>query len=655
VLAYIVAGLVLGSVYAIAATGIVVTYSATRVVNFAQGAIAYAAAELYYKLHTTEGWSTVPSGVVTILIAGPVFGLLLWALLFRHARQMAPVVKIVATIGVLVALPAFIQMVFKHVTVYTAPGLAPQPPHVYHFGSVALNANEIIILASGALVAVFMWVLFRLTPFGLTMRAVVDRPEVAELHGTRTGPVEATAWMIGCTLAAFTGVLLAPIVGLDANNFTSLVIVSLASAVVAGLRSIPITFAVALAIGVVQSVLVNLAPSGGLIATAVQPTLPLIVLIAFLLIGPPIETYGIGATGLALPSRRSGSTAAIPRTAPLVRVLRYGAILAIAILVPLLLDKFWMAAVAAGLAMSVVFLSFTLLGIGGITSLGQAAYAGLGGFFTAFLITSHGYPALPAVIVGGLVAATLGLVVGLVTTRLGVLSLAIMTLAVAGFFDQFIVKISWLIPDAGGAIYSRPSFFGISFDPDRAFAYLMMVVFALGAFAVNRLRRGPLGLALGAVRSDETVSRAVGISPKTIRLLLFALSAFVAGVGGALLGMYQLQLGEAGVGTLSGLIWLAVVVTVGSRTPTAALVAGLSFSLAPAATTMWLPDSWSQAPAVLFGLGAIALASAPDGVLAKQSDALARVWERLRHRDAPTPGAPASGAGTPRELSQVRS
>ena len=201
------------------------------------------------------------------------------------------------------------------------------------------------------------------------------------------------------------------------------------------------------------------------------------------------------------------------------------------------------------------------------------------------------------------------------TTRLGVLSLAIMTLAIAGFFDEFAVNMTWLVPGAGGSLYNRPRLPGINFESDRAFAYLMMVVFVILAFVVARFLKGPTGLALRAVRSDEVLSKAVGVSPRVVRLLVFASSSFIAGVGGALLGMYQLHLGQGDVATLVGVVWLAVIVTIGWRHPAQALVAGLVFYLMPAVFTRWLPASWSQVPTILFGLGAVALVQAPDGVI----------------------------------------
>lgn len=641
-LGYIVSGLVIGAVYAIAATGVVVTYSATSVLNFAFGGIAFSAAVLYYTLHTTRGWPMLASAVLTIAIAGPAVGFILWAAIFRHARQMRIVVKIVATVGVLVALPALAVMVFNPPAVYSAPGLANQPPHVYRWQSITINADELIVLVAAAIVALATWLLMKKTSFGLTMRAVVDRPTVAELHGTRTAPVEAISWMLGCFLAALAGVLLAPIVGLGSSNFTGLVITSLSAAVVARLRSVPLAFVVALGIGVLQSVLVDVSPTGSLLATAIEPAVPLIVLIGFLLVGPTIEQ------GSRLQGTQTGDRPEPPSSLGLAgRGARLVVVLAVAIVVPFLLTAYWMAAVAAGVTMGVVFLSFTVLGSGGITSLGQAAYAGFGGFFTAFLITAHGFPALAAVLCGGAVAAVVGTLVGLVTTRLGVLSLAIMTVAVAGFFDEFVVQMGWLVPNAGGSTFARPALPGLSFVSDRAFGYLMMVVFALFAIVLNRVLHGPSGLALRAVRSDETLSKAIGLSPRRVRLLVFGSSSFIAGVGGALLGMYQLHLGQADVATLVGMVWLAVIVTVGWRRPAEALTAGLIFYLMPAAFTEWLPQSWSQVPTILFGLGAVALAQAPDGVMTMYGGQLQALRARLARRTIRGDGEPVLDAAPP--------
>src|SRR5436305_14328528 len=104
-LQYVFAGLALGSIYAIAASGLVVTYASAGVLNFAFGSMAYVIALLNYWLRSEHGWSTAPAALVSILVVAPLMGVALWAVLFRVLRTRATIIKIVATIGLSVALP----------------------------------------------------------------------------------------------------------------------------------------------------------------------------------------------------------------------------------------------------------------------------------------------------------------------------------------------------------------------------------------------------------------------------------------------------------------------------------------------------------------------------------------------------------------------
>jgi branched-chain amino acid transport system permease protein len=127
VLAYIFAGIALGSIYAIAAAGIVVTYVSAGVLNFAFGSMAYFLARFYYYLNTQRGWDQFPAELVAIGVGGPLLGAFLYVVLFRHLRLSSPLIKIVSTIGVSVALPPLALMLFGNETITSAPGLATAP------------------------------------------------------------------------------------------------------------------------------------------------------------------------------------------------------------------------------------------------------------------------------------------------------------------------------------------------------------------------------------------------------------------------------------------------------------------------------------------------------------------------------------------------
>src|SRR5258708_4702592 len=126
-LQFVIAGLVLGGIYAIASAGLVITYTASGILNFAFGAIAFFIARFYYYLNTQHGWSILRSAVLSIGGAAPALGVLLYVVLFRPPRLSSPMIKVVATIGLLVAIPSLATLIFGNEAIHAAPGLAPQP------------------------------------------------------------------------------------------------------------------------------------------------------------------------------------------------------------------------------------------------------------------------------------------------------------------------------------------------------------------------------------------------------------------------------------------------------------------------------------------------------------------------------------------------
>ena len=111
-LQFVIAGLVLGGIYAIASAGLVITYTSSGILNFAFGAIAYFIARFYYYLHSQRNWCIAACGVVAVVIAAPALGVLLYFVLFRYLRLSSPLIKVVATIGLSVAMPAIATLIF---------------------------------------------------------------------------------------------------------------------------------------------------------------------------------------------------------------------------------------------------------------------------------------------------------------------------------------------------------------------------------------------------------------------------------------------------------------------------------------------------------------------------------------------------------------
>ncbi len=282
-LQFVIAGLVLGGIYAIASAGLVITYTSSGILNFAFGAIAFFIARFYYYLHTQHGWSIALSAVVSVVIAAPALGVFLYAVLFRFLRLSSPLIKVVATIGLLVAFPALATWFFGNQAIQQAPGLAPQPVHVYQFLGVPVTLDQVIVYICVVLTVVIGAVVLRYTEVGLKVRAMVDSPAMTDLSGTNPTAISVGVWAVSTFFAGLCGVLAAPIIGLDAGNFTLLIAASFAAVVAAQLRNLPVAVVVGLLMGVATSLFQRYLPPASQWTTEIIDAVPFIVIALFLI------------------------------------------------------------------------------------------------------------------------------------------------------------------------------------------------------------------------------------------------------------------------------------------------------------------------------------------------------------------------------------
>jgi branched-chain amino acid transport system permease protein len=638
-LQFVIAGLVLGGIYAIASAGLVITYTASGILNFAFGAIAFFIARFYYFLNTQHNWSILPAAVLSIGVASPALGILLYAVLFRHLRLSSPMIKVVATIGLLVAIPSLATLIFGDQAINQAPGLAPQPVAVYQFLGVPVTLDQVIVYICVVVTVVAGAVILRYTDVGLKVRAMVDSPAMTDLSGTNPTAVSVGVWAVSTFFAGLAGVLAAPIIGLDADQFTLLIAASFAAVVAARLRNLPVAVAVGLLMGIATSLIQRYLPPASAWTTEIIDAVPFMV-IAVVLVYELIRKGRVGETegwGGALDraitpqgeSRLAGSTENVVESASLNVFGRYaGPILLIAVvsLVPLIVEGYWVGLMAQAFAYGIIFLSWTLVtGEGGMLWLCQITFAGVGALTTAQLANHYGWPVLAGVLVGGVVALLLGVVVGLLSIRLGDLYVALVTLTFGLLMENLVFTLPSFVNQGLGLTLNRPDFA----TSDRAFTYFSLVVFVVIALFIVNFRRSTTGLALNAARWSEAGAKTSGISVVQMKVIAGALAAFIAGIGGGFLALAQTSFQPSEFATFAGVIWLAVLVTIGVRSNAAALIAGVSFVMLPALAQAYLPTWTSNVLPVLFGLGAISVARYPDGVLAEQGRRMRRLLLRI--------------------------
>ncbi len=299
-------------------------------------------------------------------------------------------------------------------------------------------------------------------------------------------------------------------------------------------------------------------------------------------------------------------------------------------------DQRWLFLVTQAAVLATIFLSITLItGLAGQVSLCQGAFAAIGAFTVFQMVQRWNVSVLLAALAGAVIAAAVSAVLSLPIRKLGGVWTAIATLAFAYFFDAVIVKLDFVGGGQASVLQGtgvpRPVIGPFDFQDDRAFLVLTVIVFAVLGLLVVQLRSGTLGRVWVATRGSEVGAQSIGISPARARLMAFALSGFIAALGGAFLAMLQKNVNYAtNFSPFVALFWVVLVVTLSSRTVQGAAMAAASFSLFDAvilkgAIFAWVFRGADRVPGflpispkwvlVLFGLGAVQYARHPEGIL----------------------------------------
>ncbi len=620
-LSFVVAGLVLGSIYALAASGLVITYVSTGILNFAFGSLAYFVARTYYWMHVEKGWGILLSAGLCLFVLAPVLGLVLYLLIFRHLRLSSQLIKVVVTIGLSVLIPALANIIFGTDELLAPPGLAPQPASVYKVFGTAVTLDQLIAYGCVLAIVVIGALVLRYTEAGLSVRAMVDSEAMTSLSGSDPSRTAAGVWIVATFLAGLSGILAAPLIGLDSNRFTLLIAAAFAAVIAARLRSLPIAVVVALLMGIAGSLVLYYLPPESSFTAAVIPSIPFVFIVLSLIYnvlrsGRVDEDEGVGGALDRAISPHGGSRLAasvdVDNPYPRLNFFFPVALFAMICLLPLVFNSFYLTLMTTAVTLAIVFLAYTLVtGEGGMLWLCQITFAGVGALTTGQLATEHGWPVLLAIIGGGVVAAALGVLIGVLTIRLGNLYVALVTLTFGLLMERLVFTLKDFSQFGAGVAVARPEFAA----SDTAFTYLVLATFAILAILIVNLRRSTTGLALNAVRWSENASRTMGLSVVQMKILVSGLAAFVAGVGGGFYASAHKQAIPLDYVTLLGLVWLAVLVTFGVRSNIAALLAALFFVIPAAWLQTNFSDTWAQLPVLLFGLGAIALARNPEGTV----------------------------------------
>ena len=612
-LQYSVFGIMFGAGYAIAATGLVVTYTTSGVFNFAQGAVGMIAAFCYWELVTDHHVNILVALLIILVVGASISGALVERVLMRRLHGASAERPVMVTLGLLVILTGFAAITWSPSTQHLVGNMVNGQ---FRLVGINIQYQEVLIIGVAVAVAIALRLLFYQTRTGVALRAVVDDPELLAMSGASPNRMSQYGWILGFVMAALAGVLLAPTqtIGLSIPAMTLLVVNGYAAAIVGRLKNIPVTFAAAIAIGLLQDYVINyvLPHLPQSLVTDGQTALPMIFLFIALVTLPSVRLRAVGRlTKVRAPRVAGGSESLVAGVV----------FFAVAVVLALIFDNTQFQGTTVltlgGVVMTlgIVGLSLVLLtGYSGQISLCQFSFMGIGAFVMGKVAGGGSFLGLLAATV---ICAGVGALVALPTIRLRDLYLALATFAFAdavanGFFTDTHIY------GSGGVNVGRIVLPGLSFGGDASEFLLVTAFFVLAAWMVLAIRRSMFGRRLVALNDSPAAYATVGLNIGFTKVAVFAIAAGMAGLAGALYGTVQQTVGTSDFDFFSGIIFVLFVTVWSIRTVSGAFLAAVTFVV--------LNQVWLNGLGLFAGAGIILIGRAAGGILGIEAVQVLLPW-----------------------------
>ena len=581
---FFVLGVSTGAVYAALTMGIVVTYQGTGVINFAAAAIATVPLYVYSDLRAGKVTLPIPwlpsfsvhppptwVAVFIALCVAALLGVLVEVFVSRPLRTAPVLAKVVAAVGVMLTLQASVAL--KYGT-KPRPLATLLPTGTVRFSGAKVPIDRLWLLGLIAVLGVVLALWFRQSRTGLAIQAAAENERAAAFARLSPRTLGMVTWVLATVFVAFTMIMAGPAIGvLTPANLTLLVVPALAAALIARLSSLWVALLGALALGALQAELQFMSnartwwPSWA--KQGLSDAVPFIVIVVTLfLVGRSIPTRGEDI-------RSSLPPVILPRNRPPVVALVF--IAGVALLA--LTGGSYRFGIITSLAGALIALSLVVLtGMIGQISLAQAAFAGVAGLVLSKVGTTIPFPF--STLLAAVLAMVAGVIVGLPALRIRGAQLAVVTLAAALTLEKFVFA-NPLILSATANLIPKPKIFGIDLSVRKGqniarinFGIFVLVVVTIAFVLVCNLMRAGTGRKMLAVRSNERAAASIGIAVSGMKLRSFALSSFLAGLGGALIGYSRGQLSPESFGVFVGLSFLAIAYLGGITSASGGIVAG---------------------------------------------------------------------------------
>lgn len=589
-LPFLIIGVTTGSLYGLAGLGLVLTYRTSGVFNFGHGAIAAGAAFVFYSFHVTLGWPWPIAALATLALFATVVGWLLERIT-RNLRGVPEAIVVVATVGILLGTEGLLYLRYGDQTRESPQFL---PSSGFTVSGVNVSWAKVISFTVSTVAAAALYVFLRRSRLGVAMRAVVDNPTLVALSGERAARIRGASWAIGSAFAALSGILLAPTLGLDPNLLTLLVVQAFGACAIGCFSNLPLTYAGGMVVGVAASLSTKYFTHEPF--TQLPSTVPYLFLIVVLLFVPvaKLPQRRVTIRSLVADPRRLPSWAAAPLAVSAAALL---------LTVPALVGArlpLW----TNGLTYVVIFGSLALLvWMSGQISLCHMAFVAVGATTMSHLV-HHGVPWLVAVALAGALTAPVGALVAIPAIRLSGIYLALITLGFGILMQNVVFGTGLMFGSSLTATAARPKLGFIDATNDKWFYYIVLAFAAATCLVLAAIQRSRLGRLLRAMSEAPIMLTTHGLGLVVTRLLVFCLSAFFAGIAGALAITETGAASGMSYGPIQSLLLLAVLAICGTRLLPSSILAAGAMAILPGYVTQFGVDRQIFA----FGIAAVAAA-----------------------------------------------
>jgi ABC-type branched-subunit amino acid transport system ATPase component/branched-subunit amino acid ABC-type transport system permease component len=606
-LPFLVIGITTGSVYGLAAVGLVLTYRTSRIFNFAHGAFATVAVFLFLALIYRVGITWQLAAVLIVLVVGPLLGAG-FELLGRRLSPLSTEAKVAATIGLVLIINGAVILwgrdVYSRRAIKVHPSL---PGSLVRIFGVNIGWDQIIIVAIGLVATTLLYLVIERTQLGRSMRAVVDNAELLSMTGRRPTTALRAGWALGIGFVALSGLLLviSPSYSVPAASLGALVLQAFGGAAIGGFSSLPLSYLGGVVIGIGTAMATKYFTEVSWLM-GLPPSIPFLVLFVVLVIRPRnlASESNVRPTP---PDRR------VVHVSPWYRIPVVAVLVAALIAVPASRSVHLVYTANTAIGYGIIFLGLGLLvRTSGQVSLCQMGLAAVGATTFVRLSATYGVPWFGALLIGGAVAAAVGVIVAIPAVRVAGIYLALATYGFGVLLEQLVYPTHLMFQSERILNAPRPVIGPVNAGDDITFYFVALAVFAIAFLMVVGARRARFGRLLRALADSPTALAAQGCSINITRVAAFAISAFLAGIGGAIILSQERFLETGPFSSTNSLLLVAVILTLRFAEPFAAVLAAAAFVVVPSVVCGGAQAWWLD---IGFGLAALLVAIIPTSRL----------------------------------------